>query len=631
MATDCDFPNLEGLIAAVDTECTGLRWWKDRVFGISVSVEDRDYYFDVREPGVLKWARDQLPKLKHAIYYNAKFDLHMLREAGIDMSGVFNECAMINAALIDEHRWAYDLDSVAHDYAGIKKENIWEEMAAIFGGQPTRRAQIENLSRAPDKLVGRYAKGDTRATLETWKVQRQIISRDNLVDVHALEHRLLPKITRMEQYGVPVDLERAERAVTELALEINRKQQRLNKTAGFDVNVNPSNSLKQLFAPYQKDGLWYAKDGTPLMETGAGGPCLDQYALRRMRMPEAAMVLDIRTLRKTKETFLEGHILGHHHNGIIHANYNQTKSDNDRGTGTGRFSINDPALQQIHKRNKYIASIVRACFVPDPGDIWYCRDWSQMDFRVFAHYAGDRGLMQAYAENPDTDFHSATAELTGLPRNRDEKTGGGNAKQINLGLVFGMGAGRLASEMGLDYEEKSFVTREGEEKKYLAPGEDAVALFEKYHAAIPGVQRVLDKVASVAKVRGYITTKAGRRIRFPRGKFHKAAGLLFQGTAADALKVKICEVDDYFEAEGGGRLMLNVHDEFDCSITPEHAARTNRDIKQIIEAFGPGDSMHLKVPIRSDHGTGPNWWVASSGGPDAWNTELQEIAGEEVA
>jgi hypothetical protein len=74
-----DFPNLEGCVAAVDTECTGLHWWKDRAFGVSVSTEDRDWYYDIRDPGVLRWAQDQLPKLRHAIYYNAKFDIHMLR------------------------------------------------------------------------------------------------------------------------------------------------------------------------------------------------------------------------------------------------------------------------------------------------------------------------------------------------------------------------------------------------------------------------------------------------------------------------------------------------------------------------------------------------------------------------
>lgn len=601
-----DFPNLAAVTAAVDTECTGLRWWKDKVFGISVSTEDQDWYFDIREPGVLRWARDQLPKLKKAIYYHAKFDIHMLREIGVDMTVTDNECSMINAALIDEHRLTYDLNSVGYDYVGISKQDIWQELADMFGGKPTRAAQIENLQYAPKELVDLYATGDSRLTYELWRKQRQLIKNDGLERVHQLEHRLLPKIVRMEYYGVPVDLERVEKATTEIALEINKNQHELNKLAGFEVNVNPSKALTRLIAPYQEDGIWYAKDGTKLQSTDGGNACMDQWALKRMKMPEAQMVLYIRQLRKTKETFLEGHILGHHHNGIIHANYNQTKSDNDRGTGTGRFSINDPALQQIHKRNKDIARIVRACFVPDDGDIWYCRDWSQMDFRIFAHYAKDEGILRRYRENPEADFHSTVAEITNLPRNRDENTGGGNAKQINLGLVFGMGPGTMASEMGLPY-----TTEKSGDREWLKPGPEAEELFDKYHSAIPGVSRVLKNVGNVARKRGYIVTAMGRHIRFPDGKYHKAGGLLFQGTAADALKVKICEVDDYFEAEGGGRLMLNVHDEFDCSIHPKQLEDTDRNIKHIVESFGEGDEMVLRVPIRSDCGTGLNWWEAS--------------------
>jgi DNA polymerase-1 len=531
---------------------------------------------------------------------------------------------MINAALIDEHRFAYDLDSVAFDYVGVRKKDIWPRLAEIFGGEPTKKAQIGNLPHAPKEIVAEYAIGDTRATYKLWERQRHIIDADRLNRVHALEHRLLPKIIRMEQYGVPVNIEQAEKAVTEMALEINRQQHQLNKMAGFEVNVNPSNSLKKLFAPRQDDkGTWFAKDGTRLQATDGGNACLDQWALKKIKMREAELVLSIRSMRRTKETFLEGHILGHHHNGIIHANYNQTKSDNDKGTGTGRFSINDPALQQIHKRNKTIAAIVRACFVPDDGDLWYCRDWSQMDFRVFAHYAKDPGILRAYREDPETDFHSTVAEITGLPRDRDENTGGGNAKQINLGLVFGMGPGRMAEEMGLPFTKHT--GRGG--KEYLRPGEEAEDLFDRYHSSVPGVQRVLDNVAAVAKRRGHIRTAMGRSIRFPNAGFHKAAGLLFQGTAADALKVKICEVDDYLTTKDMGRLMLNVHDEFDCSIDPEAVDRADIGIKTIIESFGPDDEISFRVPISSDHGTGDNWWEASKKGALPWNTYLKNTHG----
>jgi DNA polymerase-1 len=169
------------------------------------------------------------------------------------------------------------------------------------------------------------------------------------------------------------------------------------------------------------------------------------------------------------------------------------------------------------------------------------------------------------------------ADITGLPRS-PRHAGDPNAKQINLGMVFGMGPGTMAQEMGLPYHE-----REGRNGKvWIDPGEEAQAVFARYHEAIPGVKKILENVGSVAKNRGFIITVMGRHIRFPGGQAtYKAGGLLFQGTAADALKVKIIEVDDYLQAEGGGRLMLNVHDEFDHSVDPAHVERVNRLMQNV--------------------------------------------------
>ena len=321
------------------------------------------------------------------------------------------------------------------------------------------------------------------------------------------------------------------------------------------------------------------------------------------------MILRLRKMLKTRDTFLRGHILGHHHNGVIHANFNQTRSDNDLGTGTGRLSVNSPALQQIHKRDADIAAVVRAVFLPDEGAEWVCYDWAQMDFRVFAHYVKNPQILKMYADNPATDFHRLASDLTGLPRS-PRFAGDANAKQINLGLVFGMGRGKLAQEMGLPYTEEMDESRK---RTWLRPGPEAEAVFERYHEAIPGVDELLKNASSVAKSRGFVRTIMGRRIRFPRGQFtHKAGGLIFQGTAADALKVKLVELDAFLESDGGtnARLLLNVHDEFDTSV-PAHRGDVREEITRIVTKFDGIDTpIKFRVPILSDQGTGPNWWEA---------------------
>lgn len=609
------FPRLsEYPYIAYDTETTGLYWWKDRIFGISISTPDgQDFYWDIRkEPNVLDFLKAEIPRCQLVICHNLKFDMHMSRELGIIFPEDRVDDTMIRAALIDEHLLTYDLDALGKKYVGIGKDtDIYEELAQIFGGRPTKNAQAPNMHRAPANLIGRYAKQDTRTTLKLWEWQRGEIERQGLQKVCELERQLLPVIVDMEYGGVKVDVEQAEKAVREIDKQAKTAQYDLNKLAGFEVNPNPSNSIKQLFKPEKnEDGKWILVDGTVAPSTPAGGVSIDANVLRGMKHPAAGMILKLRKLIKTRDTFLKGHILGHHHNGVIHANYNQTKSDNDLGTGTGRLSVNDPALQQIHKRDKEIASVVRALFLPDYDEHdWVCNDWAQMDFRVFAHYVNDRQILEMYAKDPDTDFHQLASDLTGLPRS-PRFAGDANAKQINLGLVFGMGQGKLAQEMGLPYSvEKD--SKSGRE--WTRPGPEAMAVFEKYHGAIPGVGDLLKNASSVAKSRGFVMTIMGRHIRFPRGQFtHKAGGLIFQGSAADAMKVKLIELHRYLrETKSGSRLLLSVHDEFGCSV-PKGREDVRAGISELVTKFdGNGTPIKFRVPIRTDQGTGSDWWIAS--------------------
>ena len=605
------FPDLRDKIMFLDTETTGLLWWADEIFGVSLRVDDRLRYFDTRvHAGVRQWLMTELPLAKMVVMHNAKFDYHMLREMGVPMDRVKVDCTMIRAALCNEHELAYDLDHLALKYLKRRKDkDIWVALAEAFGGAPTKKAQMHNIRKAPPALVEKYATIDVDLCYELWKHQEKQIILEDLHSVTTLERDLLPVIARMEERGVRVDVERAERTYNDLDRLAHDLQRELNTLAGKPVNVNSAPQLRALFNPTRReDGVWVLPDGTVIPSTEGGAPSMAKDTLRAMasRHPAAALILKLRSYIKTRDTFIKGHILGHHVDGIIHANFNQTKNDEDAGTGTGRLSCTAPALQQIHKRNKEIASIVRAIFIPYERQAWLCADWEQKEFRWFAHYARNPKILKMYQDDPDTDFHQAVADLTGLPRSPTEGIKG-NAKQINLGLVFGMGMGKLAQEMGLPYT----IEHGKGGKEWLKPGLEAQQVFEQYHNNIPGVQDMLQKASTVARTRGYVETIMGRHIRFPGGNFtHKAAGLIFQGTSADCMKQKLIEIDREF-AGTDVNLLLTVHDEMDFSIDEEdHASRSR--IKQILETFD-GDTCPIKcrVPIRADVNVNVNWWEAS--------------------
>lgn len=611
-----DYPIIEEHeFIVADCETTGLQFWTDRAFAVAVTLPTgQSFCFDLRDPNQLAWLQDNLPKAKLLVNHNIKFDLHFLREAGIRITGpVF--CTMVAAALINEHELSYSLDSLGNLYCGKGKDvSIYSELAAMFGGPATAKAQAPNFHRAPWGLLSKYAMQDTETTLAlyTWEVRE--MEEQDLSVVCDLEMRLLPVLVDMEQHGVRVDCDAAERAMAEITALCRVKQEKLDRLAGFTVNPNPSKSIHELFKPVwdEQRKLWILRDGTVAEATDAGKPSIDSDCLQRMVDPAAKLILTLRKQAKTRDTFLAGHVLGSHHNGVIHANFNQTKGDNELGTGTGRLSCNAPALQQIPKRDHEIAAIVRSVFLPDEGQLWACRDWDQMDFRVFAHYAANPKILAMYKDNPATDFHQLVADMTGLQRKAGDREGvKANAKQINLGLVFGMGEGKLAHEMGLPY---TISTGRGG-KEYYEPGEEAREIFANYHENIPGIRSLLSRASSVAKSRGFVRTILGRRIRFPGGQFtHKAGGLIFQGSAADALKQKIIEISTLLSGSDS-RLLLNVHDELDLSMDPADLIGKGCLSERIAEAYecfdGVSCPIKFDVPIRSSCGTGPNWWEAS--------------------
>lgn len=605
---------------SVDCESTGLEWYKDdRAFGVSVYLPTGDVeYYDIRKDrNAFHWMKDNLWNAKKIVNHNIKFDIHMLRATGINLNPANCECTMIRAALIDEHLLQYNLDALLKKYLKMSKDNdIYADLAAIFGGKPTREVQILNLHRAPVDLVARYANIDTEGAYKLWEWQEAEIERQDLHQVWGLERRLFRHIVEMERRGIRIDPNEAHRRAEELDRVSAETVAELNKLAGFEVNPNPSGSIKKLFNPQQNEaGIWVARDGTPLPKTAAGAPSLGAKSLEAMNDPCAKLILKARKLNKTKDTFIRGHVLGHAiQNGqdwFVHPNINQTKSDTgdgSEGTGTGRLSYTRPALQQIPSRDKEIASIVRPIFLPDRGQKWSYGDLDQHEFRIFAHYANPKDIIEAYAQNPDLDMHQIVADLTEMPRSAT-KAGEANAKQINLGMVFNMGAGELASQMGLPFtiESVDFGDHVHDLKK---AGPETLEIVENYYAKVQGVKEMARKARTIAKSRGYVRTLFGRHIRFPRGMFtYKASGLIFQGSAGDLNKINICNISEYLESECPyNRLLLNIHDEYSVSLEDD-----GKEIKHLKELQGLIQHRpELRVPIRIDFSLpAQNWWLAT--------------------
>lgn len=613
-----DFPNIpRGEIIGLDYETTGLRYWDPdfRVFGIAVAAgcydvaDAESWYWDVREtPRVVDWLRDMLPGRK-AVAQNAQYEYQCTRVLGIDPRSVDWYCTMVHECLIDEHHLTYDLASIAR-YRGIDSEKtaILESIRLAMGWATVREV-LERLSEVPPALVARYGASDASDALKIYYAQRPLIIEQGLQQVSSLESRLMPVLADMSWGGVRVDLDAAHKAIPLLDDKEAALQQEINEIAGGKFNVNSTPQVRAFFKPepismYQ----WRLIDGTLVGPTKGGkGPSLDQHVMREIKHPMAKKIQDLRKTIKLRDTFIRGHVIGSADGeGYVHTQFNQTRNDADAGTVTGRISSTDPALQQITKRDKANAAILRAMFLPDPDEDWLCTDYSQVDFRCAAHLINDESIIEAYRNDPTLDYHQIVSDMTGIPRNA-AYAGAPNTKQINLGLAFGAGAGKLAFMMGMPYE----ITEFRKKMAYL-PGQEAKDIFELYHKKLPGVKEFMKKAESVAKATGYVRTAIGRRLRFPSGA-HKAAGLLYQAYAADLHKYGLIAIDDAIRTHDlPARLLMSCHDEAGISMKQDEEVKRLL-MKEYTNFNAENSVIQMRVPITASGDFGINWYEASKG------------------
>ena len=594
------------------------------VVGIAVAVDGYKNYFPIAHgegpnmdrKKVLEWFKDicECPATK--IFHNAMYDVCWIRNLGIKINGLIID-TMIAASIIDENRYNYTLNSLSWLYLSKgKNESLLNKAAKERGLDPKA-----DMWKMPASEVGEYAEEDAALTLELWHHFKRIIIEEDLQNIFNLETDLFPCLVDMCHLGVRVDIEKANQLKTELAVKEQNLLQAIKKETGEDTQIWAARSIAKVF---EKLNLPYSKTEK------TGSPSFTKNFISTHNHPVVRMIAEARKINKVSTTFIDT-ILKHEHNGRIHADINQIRSD-DGGTVTGRFSYSNPNLQQIPARDPDTGPLIRSLFIPEDGCKWGTFDYSQQEPRLVTHYGirfeyeSAQVIANSYENDPSTDFHQIVANMAQIDRKE--------AKTINLGLFYGMGKAKLQAELGVSKEK-------------------AEELFAQYHNSVPFVKQLTNGVMNAAQERGRIKTILGRRCRFPKyepilrgsdwGTFvpaedhetmlelkkmgpyllddngeqvkdadgkpkrnywhnnghrraftYKALNKLIQGSAADMTKKAM--VDLYKEGLIGH---IQIHDELDFSI--ESDAQANK-IKQIME-----HAVELKVPNKVDYECGPNW------------------------
>jgi len=562
---------------------------KSNIVGIAVAVQDWKGYYPIAHEGggnmdksmVLKWFQDVLNTDAIKIFHNAMYDVCFIRAAGLKINGTIVD-TMIAGSLVDENRFRYDLGSLGRDYLGIgKNEAVLKETADLWGVD----AKSE-MYKLPAMYVGEYAEQDAELTYKLWQEMKKQMYHEDVEDIFNLETELFPCLVDMRFLGVRVDTQAAYELKQQLLTEEKECLYKVKKETSIDVQIWAARSIEKVF---QKLSLPYD------LTAKTNSPSFTKNFLQNHPHPLVKLIARAREINKSHTTFIDT-ILKHQHKGRIHAEINQIRSDSG-GTVTGRFSYNNPNLQQIPARNKELGPRIRSLFIPEEGCQWGCFDYSQQEPRLVTHYASLDGLygvdevLDAYNDG-EADFHQIVAEMASIPRSQ--------AKTINLGLFYGMGKNKLQAELGISKE-------------------DANDLFRLYHDKVPFVKMLMESVMRRAQDKGRVRTLLGRRCRFnlwepnqfgihkalshedalaehgpgiKRAFTYKALNKLIQGSAADMTKKAM--VDLYKE---GIIPHIQVHDELDISVN------NNADkIKEIMES-----AVELEVPNKVDYESGPNW------------------------
>ncbi|RVU46379.1 DNA polymerase I [Rubrivivax rivuli] len=573
-------------LVALDTETDSLDGMRARIVGLSFATEPgraayiplAHSYADAPEQLPLEEVLARLrPWLEDAtrpkVGQNIKYDLHVFANHGITVAG-YRHDTMLQSYVLEAHK-PHGLESLAERHLG-RKGLSYEEVCGK-GVNQIPFAQVD-VARATT-----YSGEDSEMTLHVHQTLWPEVEKDaGLRFVYEqIELPVSVVLERIERHGVLI-------APTVLAAQSHALGERLLalEQEAYNIAGQPFN----MGSPKQIGEILFTKLGLPVKKkTATGAPSTDEEVLQELAAdyPLPAKILEHRSLAKLKGTYTDKlPLMVNPATGRVHTNYAQAVAV------TGRLSSNDPNLQNIPIRTPE-GRRVREAFIAPPGHVLMSADYSQIELRIMAHISEDPALLRAFAEG--LDVHRATAaEVFGVPVAEVSSEQRRYAKVINFGLIYGMGAFGLASNLGI--EQKAA-------KDYI----------DRYFARFAGVKRYMDETRISAKTKGYVETVFGRRLWLPEinsgngprkaGAERQAINAPMQGTAADLIKLAMIAVQQALDAEGRAtRMVMQVHDELVLEVPEAELAWAREAIPRLMAGVA-----QLKVPLLAEVGVGPNW------------------------
>ena len=568
---------------ALDTETTALEAMRARLVGISLSIEPGvACYIPVAHRGAD--AQEQLPRAEvlarlktwledprpTKLLHHAKYDTHVFANEGIDLRGVADD-TMLQAYVLESHR-GVGLEDLCLRRLGIKGMSY--EQLCGKGAHQIGFDEVD-LERA-----SHYACEDADFTLRLHQVLRpEVKALASLEYIYQLEILVSRVLFEIERNGVMIDSVELGRQSHVLGQELLTLEQRAYIIAEQPFNLN---------SPKQLGDILFTKMQLPVVrKTPGGAPSTDEDVLTKLAedYPLPKVLLEYRGLAKLKSTYTDKlPKMVNAVTGRVHTHYAQA------AVITGRLASSEPNLQNIPVRSE-AGRRVREAFLATKGVI-ISADYSQIELRVMAHVSNDVNLQRAFAAGED--IHKATAsEVFGVGLQEVSSEQRRAAKAINFGLIYGMGAFGLASNLG--------ITRDA-----------AQSYIDRYFARYPGVAQYMAETRNLAHAQGYVETVFGRRLWLAdinaagarrAGAERAAINAPMQGTAADLIKLAMVAVQNWLAHETlQTKMVMQVHDELVLDVPVDEIERVKDKLPGLM-----CDVATLRVPLVAEVGVGPNW------------------------
>ena len=564
-------------IVAFDTETTDIDTQKAQIVGFSFAYEENIAYYvpishfylgspvqiskDAARQAIIQLNRHKL------VLQNFKYDYEIIKN-NFDIELKLYADTMILSWLLDTN------EKVGLDY---QVDKYFSHKMIAFKDVVKKG---ENFSSIDVYKACDYAAEDALMTLKLFNKQLEVFKEKECEDLLQLafdmEFDFIYVLANIENNGIKVDVKLLKEYKDKSAKYIQELTSEIYKVGEVEFNIN---------SPKQLGVVLFETLGLPTAKKTKTGYSTDESVLSGLvdAHPVVPLLLKYREAYKLQSTYIEPLLeLGlKNSDNRIHTSFLHT------GTATGRLSSKNPNLQNIPVRTESAIQI-RSAFIPKDGYKLVGIDYSQIELRLLAHFSGDEALVSAFKN--DLDIHHQTAvKIFGEENAKDKRN---IAKSINFGLLYGMGSKKLGDTLGI-------------------PSKEAKFYIDSYFEAFKSVKDYLKSIEDFAYTNGYIKTLLNRKRLFDFNSanamikaayLREAVNTLFQGSAADLIKLSMIEIYKKYKNNNNVRMLLQIHDELIFEIKDDVVPETLKELKEIME-----NVYTLNIPLKVSIACGNSW------------------------